>query len=384
MSWPLPTPLDGSLPMPEDFTRLLLRLGPDGYAQSLDATRSRELDAYAMACWLGAEAIARGSAQSLQSLTTQLLEEWEHAYGLLNDAARGIQARQARLIAAESATGGSQEARLNAALQAIYANADEYIVKRADVVAAAAQAHLIFQAACWMDDAGWRSPALRAAIGRVLTRTLPARCWFQDGVHEPEDALFVEEGADWDAGDRELGRDALDRDDAVTEAVRAPPCRSRDYGPLSKLRATDLNALQDGTLFAPCEGAGVLDTYPSAPAGARPVAFAASCTDLAVTTLDTSIDWRGRFVSVVLRHAPASDIRPGQAADSSFASGTQAQSLVWTGTGDSVALTGYRWTFATNLHLYADSSGNLVIQNATGAGTTFAVGIAVATGGLGV
>ena len=173
----------------------------------------------------------------------------------------------------------------------------------------------------------------------------------------------------------------LERQTGTTFTVREPPARLKEYGPLVRLDAADLNALQDNLLMGPSDGGGVVDAYAGAGTDMAIVHFSVRISATTEGLVDDSIDWRDRYVIFCLRY-DTSDFRPGQAGDTSVASGGPVRTMMSTLDGDSTALTGARWTFGTDLHLYADGNGDLRFYNASGSAVSI-VGTAILSPDLG-
>lgn len=376
---------------PQSYLALLLRLMPDGYSQDPDGPRVTELEAYATALWVGRIALDRAFAQVFPNRSTELLEEWEHAYGLPNDAARTIEQRQARLRAAELAVAGASRDRIEAALQAVAPSASAVASKRTHIEASAALDEMIYQIGVQLDLDEWSDPAVRRGVARILRRMLPAHHHpvpgFRvengtSGAPDTEGPLYVTEGATW-GGSQILGQTVLHRQSATTYAVREPTNRYREYGPLVKLTADDLNALQDLTLMGPCTGAGVVDAYADAGTDMAIVHVATRVGAGVPLILDESIDWRDRYVLPVF-HYSTSDIRPGQATDTTAIIATAIDDLMSTLAGDDATLAGTHLTFATDLHLYASNvDGQLYCYNASASAVSI-VGMFIASPSLGV
>ena len=173
MGWPLAIPLGGVTP--EAYLALLQRLAPGGYTTDPDDPWTRELEAYAHALWIGRVAIDRALAQAFQDRTTELLEEWERAYDLPNDAARTLLERQERLVAAELSTAGASAERLALALGRVAPLAVAHANTREEIVKAAAIDRMIFHIGVQLDATEFDDPAVRRAAARVLRRVIPAR-----------------------------------------------------------------------------------------------------------------------------------------------------------------------------------------------------------------
>lgn len=384
MAWPLSSGFGAT--DPQGYLRLLKRLLPDGYSHDPDGPHMTELEAYATGLWVARAAIDRAVAQSFQDRTTELLEEWERAYDLPNDAARTLEQRQARLVAAERSTAGASRARVQAALTAIAPQALAVASSRAEVDASAAMDEMIHHIGVELDIAEWADPGVRRGIARVLRRMLPARThpvprWRgrvapdTDGAPaSSESQLFVHEGASW-GGTEIIGRSVLERQVLSSYAVGPTATRHREYAPLVRLDAADLNAIQDLTIMEGAAGAGTVDSYPAAGHDQATVFVAQRANATTAVTLDNSIDWRERYVMSTFSHS-TTDIRPNFA-DTDMGASTVG---LWSSlAGDATGGGGVRWTFGTNLHLFADdTTGALTFYNATGSAVSI-VGTMVAS-----
>lgn len=245
---------------------------------------------------------------------------------------------------------------------------------RARVVQEDATPETILQSVVLVDDEAYDDPA-RARNIDILSRVLPARAlgqWMREGLL---DEMLVTSVAPTWGGSEKLGRTALGTVSPIARNHVRPPARYRDYGPYSRLAAADLNRIQDASLFF----------RDNAPSGTWPnviqEGFAARFFDFtaaASTTviLDTSIDWRDRLVTVVLK-ATGTDVRPGKASQHLFNPSTVQVVQFYTGTGGpsyEKALTG--------MFLAVDSlSGALQLRN--GPGVVYGAGMVVATGAVG-
>ena len=389
MSWALSIPLGGTTP--KDYLDLLVRLLPDGYSTDADGPRMTELEAYAHALWIGGRALARASAQSQPALATELLEEWERVYALPNDAARTLEERQARLVADERATAGASRSRVEAALSRVAPLMQLAVNARTHIAAAAAADELIFRVAVELSPDELASPATRKAVARVLRRLLPARLHSTPGFRRPGDVSLppdferhlAAEGASWAKTGAALGVSALSRQDATTYSVREPAARLREYAGLVRLDAADLNDLQEYALSRFCAGAGVVDAYASADTDLLQVAFAHTAAAGSQVQVDASTNWRDRYILTSLRYS-TDDIRPGQSGDVDMGVSSEAVGLWSSLDGGSGIPSGDFWTFATDLHLYADVGGGALWFSNQSLDPVTIVGTCIASPDLGL
>lgn len=253
---------------------------------------------------------------------------------------------------------------------------------REHVVADDVPAEAILQSAVELGD-DYDVTATREAVIDVLAHMLSARFrgHLTNARHipKPRDIVVREVGARW--GTTKLGEYAIRRQTSVTYDHVRPASRIKPYGPLSKITAEDLNAIQDACLFGMCDGS-------SAGESAEPGAHWIQFQDVnggggSVTLLDDSIDWRDRFVLVATRYS-TNDIRPGQSNDHDFNSDTEKIAFGYTGTGGSIsAPTGYEIEIATNVAIYATATGALRLGNNNGAASYYTSGLIIASQDLG-
>jgi len=382
-----PFALGGALGGPSvvGFRRLLKRLLPAGYADS--GALLDELECWAAMLYDAHTLIARVSSNAFVDEADELLTEWEREYALPNDAARTLEQRQARLVAAERAIGGAIRERVEDALRGVSADANWLVNLRAHIAAdsLAFQPELVWQHAVQLSETEWAQPAVRRACARILQRMSAARAHFQDGTADPNEAIVCKVDAEWGSADHVIGRDALRQSETFTIENVLQRARVRQYGPLSKIRAADLNALQDAVVYklAVDDGATVLDPFTGCQAGRVALAFSIFvATGPTTGVVDRASDWRNRLVTIWTATS-GSDIRPGQAADSFVASSTMRQQVWYTGTGATDAgasASSFSVLLATDVWLYADdTTGNLKVRNLT-AGSAYVVGMLHGTG----
>lgn len=392
MTWPLSITLGGVTA--DDYLALLMRLMPDGYSQDEDGPRVTELEAYAHALWIGRGAIDRAANQALLDRVTELIEEWEAIYSLPNDAARTVAERQQRLVLAERSVAGASADRMADAIATVAPLAVVRANKVTEIDAAACDPDRIWQFGVELDDSEWDDPSTRRTLARVLRRIIPARLHpvprfrVTGGVSGPLDdsqRLYTAEGATW-GGSETLDRSVLLRQTTPTE-VGSPTNRLVEYGPLSRLEAADLNAIQDQTLMSPCAGAGVADAFATAGDDQASVYFAVSIGTTSEVTIDDSIDWRDRLIWTRIQADSTNDIRPGQAGDVNVP-GLSFEEL-WSSLdgdngasgGDFIELGG---AGIFGLFIYADDTdGSLKMRNSSGSDVRTVVGFCLASPDLG-
>lgn len=370
------SPFGGS-PSPATQVHEALRelQGEGGYSEDEASLRDRELASLATAPGLALHTLWRAAAQAWPQLATEELDGWERAYSLREDASRNQGQRQARIVAAERAIGGASAARLQAALDAVVDGAVVHSPTAQQVDDLEASDGHIAQPFVALTDAQYRDRVTRTAVLEVLRRQLPAQCWGQDGVARVDDALGCFLSAEWASPTGQVGRDGLALDGAAATPLVNPPARLRDYGPASKLRAADLNAVQEALLASPCDGGS--DAFGTAEHGQEIRPFSGVVTG---TPLEWSgIDWRDRFI-VFSWAASTTDIRPGgdpwpENAAAGLFKGTE---LLYTGTGTSGS---FGTTFyGGNLEFYVDNSdGHPIIARVPASGTIYVVGYFIVT-----
>ncbi|MCC7542344.1 MAG: hypothetical protein IT379_39365 [Deltaproteobacteria bacterium] len=340
----LPSPLGlnpfGAGSTVERVHALLRRLhGEGGYPTDDDSNWSRELEAYATALATGGAMIERAGQQGFVSLATDMLDELEREVYLPNDAARDDQERQLRLAALERANAGADEAHVEASIRLLTdVTAEATSVLRTVVADEKTADAAIFLVALQLSLADYGSPYVRRAIGQLARRMLPARYGQPAVASGVEDPVVGTVGAIWAEATHLLDRDALRASRGGASAVTAPthpPARLVDFGNLSKLRSRDLNEIQARLLACSVNGVHADVTTFGGMVGMDEVAFALSVANGATAEVDSSVDWRDRLVVVALA-VDDTDIRPGQAADTSFndaAVAAQTRALWYTGTG---------------------------------------------------
>lgn len=364
--------------------RLLKRLLPSGYAEG--GALLEELECWAAMLYDAHALPQRIASEAFVSLTSELLDEWEREYGLPNDAARTPAERQTRLVAAERAIGGAIRSRVESVIREISASAEWRTTTQLDLFYddLTTWPSMIRQHAVELDEAEWAKPAVRRAIARVLQRMTGASGHFQHGYTDPAEAVVARTDAEWGSADHVIGRDAIRRGATSLDIARYEQVATlRRFGPLSKIRAVDLNEIQDATVYRRVTDGAELDALPGVQADRIGLSFAAECAiGPSVTVIDEGEDWRYRLATVWIAVA-SDDIRPGGASDANVGTTTQVRQLWYAGAGSTdagAAANAYAITLATNVYLYADSTtGALKIRNEA-AGTRYAVGMIHATG----
>lgn len=371
----LPSPL-GLNPFGQGSTvervhALLRRMyGVGGYPTDHESNWSRELEAYATMLAVGGASIERAGQQAFVSMATDCLDEWEREVFLPNDAARTIEQRQTRLVALEHANAGADLVHVEQSIEMVAgAPIDALSVLRTVIVDEKTSDDSIFLVALQLALSEFGDPWIRRAAAQLAFRMQPARYGNPSVSYQIEDAVIGQAGAVWASAAYLLDRDALRAARGGAPAVTAPThpnARLVDFGNLSKLRARDLNAIQSRVLACGTnEGDPDTTSFGGAAPGTDVISFAVDVANGATDEIDDSVDWRDRFVMVAVV-ASSTDIRPGQAGDTSFndpATAPPTRRLWYTGTGGAA----YALTLTVNLTLRVTSgTGELTILNTTG------------------
>jgi hypothetical protein len=164
----------------------------------------------------------------------------------------------------------------------------------------------------------------------------------------------------------------------IQEVARIPrtPSRVRDYGPLTLLRAADLNAMQDAALFGRDSAGSWSGAWPGGGRIRRSFKADASGLSTVILALDDDTDWRDRMITIVFAIS-SSDIRPPAGSGLNATTPTVVQ--FYSGTGGS----SYRGLFNGGSSFFECSlAQGLALYNGD-AGTRYVVGMVAASGQLG-
>lgn len=341
----------------EELLQALIRLqGEGGYATGDDSARVRELLAHAIALSDGVAALDSVFWNLFAEHADELLAEHELAMLLPNDAARSTEERQARLRTLRGIVANASSEQLLSALTLLLGSTPTLARDTAaDVSATGAEREAVFQGAIVMP--AW-SPKTRRAAELLLRRHLPAWMYGHLGHHRPDEMIVTSLAPAW-AGSTTCGESAITDEHAVAWTPPRPPARVKSYGSCSRLTARDLNALQEALTCAPLSESNN-EALAADLSQARVVFFAASCASGVSTQLVSGLDFRNRYVRMIVTYDTA-DIRPGQGADNwNAVSGAKFIEDFWsTRTGvNSRPIT-------TNLSLYS-SSTEIGVTNTTG------------------
>jgi hypothetical protein len=253
---------------------------------------------------------------------------------------------------------------------------------RARVIQENASPETILQSVVLVTDEQYETPAFARNVD-ILTRLLPTRAlgsWTREGALE--EMLVTNIAPEW-GGASKLGRSALGSKSPSQRAHVRPPARFRDYGPYSRLTAEDLNAIQDAQLFRRDDQ----ETWTNAIQDGIAQRFFDFTVNATLTgTIDSSIDWRERFILVAIRYnnTAATDIRPGQAGQGNFNGNTFAALgyvHLYSGTGGAGS---YRKLIpGSGIYVEIDAATGALKLNNTNLATATGAGIVIATGHLG-
>lgn len=380
------TPFGGDLR--EQSHAVARRFEGDGiFKRDLESAHDLELLVEAEIHALGRQALDRAALDVLPDRAgEEVMQEWEDALDVPNSAARTLEQRRVRASMFKGLPFSPDITTLTALGKAILdssgilgAGFGVTSVDRSWVVADDATPESIFHLVFTMPDVLFSMPVVRTAFD-ILERILPTRAL---GQVSREGRLIEQVGSSfastWDGAVAKMGRAFLATSGA-TPHVR-PPARYRDYGPLSRLCADDLNTVQDATLFGrDNQATGMWANTVDPDLAARFFDFSAAAA--ATVTLDDSIDWRDRMLQVVLRMS-TTDIRPGNVAgsDELFNAATLYGEHLYTGTGG----TGnYEQQLgASGVYILANAgTGALQLRNTTGS-TQYGGGLVIACGDVG-
>ena len=366
----------------EDAHELIRRLqGRGAFPDDPDSIRDLENYAKAEIAAVVRDTFDQIAANIFPDLATEgaLLETWEAYLRVTNNAARTEAERQARALRFWKLAVAANGVDVLALVEEIATGATIHTPTLATVVAHDCTPETIFHFALKLSDAQFDDPKTRQAFD-ILARLLPVR----NLGHLSKNAntrvqTFTTEDPEWD-GAEVLGRSALHNGTTRTEDALRPPARLVDYGPLTRVDAEDLMAIQEAYLV---RGVGGQGGSTVAVEGLYRF-FAVSLGAGAATEIDTSVDWRDRLATLTCR-VGATDIRPGGAAVLDLNDvGNDFVIPLYTGTGNTGAPpSSYGATLDTDLVVRANSvSGVLEIYN-NGVGTKYVVGSIWACGDTG-
>lgn len=371
------------------FLELFKRLqGTGGYSEQDDSARIGELKAWAYVAAVASGAIDRAAAQIWPEYATELLDEWERTMRLRNSAARNDTERKLRIEAVHRAS--PRKADIEAALAHMGISTATFLTNvRTDIYHGSGSYPVsvypneaIFQSAVVLSDADYDDAAKREGTLDVLEKVLPARavghmddpkvdacvasslgCNLQTGV--------LDRSVLWhDGGSMPLGHDN----------VRAPS-RVKNFGPLSKLRAADLNRIQEAMLF---DVASDTETMGSAVIGGEWLAVSANLA-LGNKTIDSSVDWRDRMIFFTGR-VSTTDLRIGGGDSIINNTATRVSAMFYSGPGKATG-SGTEWSGILNaspaLHMWVNTTGDLRVYDGNGATLQYLVGMLFATPDLG-
>jgi hypothetical protein len=408
-----------SSPTEDSFLVLLKKLqGRGGYTEDDDSVRVDELAAWANLAADASAHILSAANQAWAGTADALLFEIEIARGLRNSASRTQDQQRARINAIRQ--GDGRKSPIETALKNAGVIATIFVVLRDHISEPVVPPTLplreelpeesIYQVALLVADADYDNPETHATAIDVLEKLLPAHSRSHMGSQAIDDVLASSIGIRWGSNDR-LDRSVLfptaiasvilattgDPNSALLPSRQLPsgsrrlrlrhPSRLKPYGPLSKLRSYDFNAIQDNLLFGPPNQnvqsrSGLLS---SAGVGGEWM-FVCMQTAFGNKIVDSQRSWSDRYITFIGRISTL-NILPG-----GF-HGTDINHIA-----PPVAAFGYTGTGETNgvgpnngivvdgsAHFYANFVGGTheLMLHDTVPGTRYIVGILIATPKLG-
>lgn len=372
------TPLGGDYR--EESYSLAKRLqGTGTYTADEDGARLRELLAWAELHADGRQALDRVAANIMPDKSLELLAAWENYLRVPNTAPRTIEQRQARAQLFYDLVTRADVTTLTAFVAVLASSATIHTPTRATVSGQGSSPETALHFAVRISDAQFIDPLYRRALD-ILARVIPGRSLgsMSRPARFDDQQIFTTIEAKYASSSQRLDRTILLNSTERTFANGRNPARHRDYGPISLLKAEDLNNMQEAFIFE-----GAIETSGS-PATEDFIArwFSISLADATQGELDDSIDWRDRIVSVFAR-VSSNDIRPGQANDDVFNTASYSEyTHMYTQSGATgiPPQTYDAQLGSTNVWVRADdTTGELAIYNDSG-GTIRVVGVAIASG----
>lgn len=345
---------------------MLARMQGGGYPSASDTARMRELLAWAHVIALSEHTYLRAHTGFFPDEAVELLDEHERSRGLLADAARTEEQRQARLRTLLSLAGlapTSSNVERAVSLLGGAAAPTFSVPTLTDVQAIDDAAQAVFGGCLVLGD-DFADPSIRRAVVWMLGRLLPAYAWGNMNFRDPATMVARYSEASWDS-DHVLGESVLGPGAIVSFTQQRTSARLRDWTLGSRLDAADLRQLQRNSMLSAVPGGALLVQVPTS---ARSIAFSAQCANAATSQIHT-MDGRKRLARVWLRYS-TTDRRPGQAGDVQLnhTGSTGFEGFWYTGDGSAP----YYLTIAANLTLRVTAT-EIQIANATGA-TQYVVG----------
>jgi hypothetical protein len=310
----------------QNLSTLIGMQGVGAYSDEADSYRVRELAALALVLAHSQMTLEAAGAGVFPQGSIELLTAHERRHLVPNDAARTEEQRQVRLAALARALRGASAVDIEAAVALLGITANIASITRGNVVTDGATPDAVFQLAFDVSDK-LGAVDRRAAVD-ILRRCLPVMQYGHMGHASPQEMIVVSDRAKWD-GTEVMGDCAL----AVGTSVQNRyPSRLKNYGPLSRLTARDLNAIQAQMLVSACNKTA---NSIQCKAGGKLIAFARHVSAGATVALETG-DHRYRLARVVMHLAAStSDMRPGQTLDTLLNGSTLQEKLWYTGDGSS-------------------------------------------------
>lgn len=405
-------------PSEASFLTLLKKLqGVGGYAEDDDSQRVLELSVAANIAADGSTTILNAANQAWPATADQLLFAIEIVHSLRNSAARSVAQRRTRLEAVlrgdarfSKIKDALAHAGLDASNIAVIQNLRQHISESVGLLLPTREElpdESIFQIAILISDSDYDDGRLYRTALDILDQILPGRSRSHMGETTGDGVLATSHGIRWGSSDR-LDRSVLfktpmplsigtfgDNESALLPGRRTDigyarklrlrhPSRLKPFGPLSKLRSHDLNALQDNLLFGIANQSSA--ALPFGPGVGGEWRIVSMQTAFGNKIVDSVVNWSDRFVTFVGRIS-ALDIRLSGANKTALNNGAPViQTFGYTGLGQTNGVgPNYDIPIDGSAHFYSDAvsaSHQLSIHDST-PGTRYIVGILIATPRLG-
>ncbi len=371
----------------EQSYELIRRLeGRGAYSKDPDSAHDREVLAEAEMHVSGRQAGDRLALSILPDGATELLLEWEDAHDVPNTAARNVEERQRR---ATLFKGLPYPAHLDAlfdlyvaALEIADPGSLPFIATltpdRLMVTDEYASPECIYHVLFVLTEEQYETQKRLGALD-IFERVLPAHSF---GSWTRENALAEmivtrDSGALW-GGAGAVGRVYVGASLAgqlTIPATNRAPARFRDYGPMSRLAAADLNGIQDAILFDKGQWGNTVA------ADFEMRYFDREVPNATTVTIDSSIDWRDRMLFVALGWSSSNDVRITGASDHLFNGAVHDFEHVYSGTGGA----SYERVIGTSdLFVRVNSAtGALELRKGVLGGTRWVNGMVIACGDVG-
>lgn len=333
-----------------------LRLAGDGYTRATGTARVEELAAWANLFAVGLSAMDAAERGAFVRQAVELLRDWEILAGAPTDGSDTIEIRQSRLAAFHRLLGRSSDVETVLSAFGLAPNLvpnSSFGTVAVDEEAATPGA--LYLTSVLLNDT---SGTGRRLVAWVLRAAFPAYAWGALDRADPLENVAKFDTARW-SGEEIVG-DARLADTKVTLAQGRPRSRFRDWCVGTTVKAIDLNEIQYRMMLGGCVGVSQSQVTP----GSREVWFTCEITNGSTKdiTLAGGSDFRTRLARIMLRSS-ATDVRPGNAGDTSFNASSYSSSIWYTGTGGA----GYAWAAGGGISVTASAvDGHLTVTNASG------------------